>query len=152
MIKIDFLQYAPKLVTKVEKGKTSVLDPIRGKYILLQPEESVRQLVLYYFIHVLSYPTKRIQVEKMIRGSAYTKRFDIIVYDKSGAPTLLVECKSYKEKINQNVFDQISDYNQVLHVDYLLVTNGIETHVCKMNYQEKSYTFLKDLPSKSTFA
>lgn len=151
MIKIDFLKYSAHLKIKEEGDKKYVFDPIRNKYIIVQPEETVRQLVLHHLIHTLSYPQKRIQVEKKIRHTTITKRFDIIIYNKASHPTLLVECKSYKEKITQKVFDQISSYNQMLRVDYLLITNGIETHLCQMDYEKKSYIFLKELPSKSTF-
>lgn len=151
MIKIDFLKYGPHLKIKTENQKQYIYDPIRQKYLVLQPEELVRQTVLHYMIEELGYPKKRIQVEKMVPNHHVTKRFDIIVYGKSGNPQLLIECKSYKEKINQKVFEQISAYNLALKVDYLLITNGLETHLCQMDYHKETYHFLKEIPDKSTF-
>ena len=90
-----------------------------------------------------------INVEKKIEIFGKPKRYDIVVYTKNGSVDLLVECKSPKIEINQNVFDQIAQYNLSINSTYLMVTNGLKHVFCQMDYQAKTYHFLPDLPSYS---
>lgn len=152
MINLELKTYVDKIDIRWEEGKKYVFDPIRKKLILLLPEELIRQALLYYFINILQYPTKRIQIEKGLTIGTQIKRFDIVVYDKQGAPKMLVECKSYSQKLDQNVFDQIADYNRKLKVQYLMITNGISTYVSKLNYETNSLHFVKEIPDKAIFS
>ena len=150
MIALDLLQFQPLLKTKKENGKTFLFCPIRKKYLVLQPEELVRQLLLIYFMEKKSYPKSRIAVEKGLTINELTKRFDVLIYDKNTLPFLLVECKAPEVKISQSTFEQISQYNFQLKVPYLLVTNGISTYVCKMDYEKQDYEFVDEIPSPSS--
>lgn len=151
MIKIDYTPYLEYLDIQSEGGKQYVFDPIRQKRVVLQPEEMVRQLFLQYIIKTLTYPVKRIQVEKMIKVHQMTKRFDVVIYGKNGLPKLLVECKRHNHSIDQKVFEQISSYNLAMRVDYLIVTNGIDSFACQMDYEKKTHHFLKEMPHKAIF-
>lgn len=147
MIKIDFLEYKHLLKTKKEDGKRYLFDPIRKKYLIITPEELVRQLVISYFLIEKSYNKNRIAIEKSLRVNGLLRRWDILVYDKNMNPWLLVECKAPEVKISQATFEQIARYNLTLNVPYLLVTNGLNSFCCEINYDNQSFEFLTEIPS-----
>ncbi len=146
----NLLSFQNDLIIKDINGKQCVFDPIRKKYIILQPEEIVRQLLLHYLIQIKKYPASRINIEKQLTVLNSKRRFDMIIYDKSAHPTLLIECKAPKLKLSQKVFDQISKYNLAIKADYLLVTNGMDTFCCKMDYNRQSYQFIQKIPEYFT--
>lgn len=143
---INFLNYQPQLKVKKEAGKRFIFCAIRKKYLVLQPEELVRQLTIGYLIDDRKYKKNSIHVERGLTVNGLTRRSDILIYDEEVNPYLLVECKAPKVKITQAVFDQIARYNLTLQVKYLLVTNGIDTFCCAMNYEAQSYRFLGEVP------
>lgn len=134
---------------KSTENKVSIFDVIRKKFIILQPEEWVRQHCIHYFINVKKFPLSLINVEKELIINGLKKRYDIVIYNSDGSIHLIVECKSYKVEINQNTFDQIARYNLALDANYLMVTNGINHYYCQMNMQEERYAFLRDIPEYS---
>ena len=131
---------------KSSENKTSIFDVIRKKFVILTPEEWVRQHVIHFLIEIKNYPLSLINVEKAIDLNGTIKRYDIVVYKPNGKIQLLVECKAPKVKITQDTFDQIARYNLILKGDYLMVTNGLHHYYCQINYQTENYQFLKDLP------
>ena len=144
---IDFFKYKSFLKIKRETNATTfIYDPIRRKYLVLKPEELVRQLMLHYLNIEKKYPFKQMRTEKGLIINELQKRCDILIYDKAIQPYLLVECKSAQVPIDQAVFEQIARYNLVLQVPYLLVTNGLQTYCCQMNYEEQSFSFLTSVP------
>ncbi len=148
LLNIDFFKYKSFLKIKRENNATTfIYDPIRRKYLVLQPEELVRQLMLHYLNIEKKYPFKQMRTEKGLIINELQKRCDILIYDKEIQPYLLVECKSAQVPIDQTVFEQIARYNLVLQVPYLLVTNGLQTYCCKMNYEEQSFSFLTSVPN-----
>ncbi len=169
MIALDLLRFKPFLKSKRENGKQLIFCPIRKKFLVLQPEELVRQLLLVYLMEEKKYPKSKIAVEKSLKINELEHRFDILVYDKNNQPFLLVECKApeinieksfswmnvladstiaKKEiKINRNPFEQAAQYNFQLQVPYLLITNGISTFLSKMDYENQSSEFLTEIPS-----
>ncbi len=146
MIAIDFLQYKNQLKLKNDKERRYIFDPIRQKYLVLFPEEFVRQLVLLYLIEEKKYNKNRIKVEKTLKVNERTKRCDILIYNQAVQPLLLVECKAPNVKITQATFEQIAWYNMPLQVQYLVVTNGLTTYCCEMDYEKQSYHFLEEIP------
>ena len=144
-ILIDYTSYRSLLKTKREDNVRKILDPIRKKMLVLTPEEFVRQLLLQFLIHDKNYNENRIGVEKKVVFNKMPKRCDILVYDQNMSPYLLVECKAPEVKLSDGTFRQIARYNSPLQVPYLLITNGIETYCCKMNYEEKSYEFINEI-------
>lgn len=127
-------------------GKLVIFDPVRRKFVHLTPEEWIRQHLLYYFINTLKYPRSLIRSESGLTYNKLAKRSDVVVYDNSGHPFLLVECKASHVKLNQKSLDQLSVYNQVLKSPYLAVTNGVEQYIAQVDYHEKSYDWLKKFP------
>jgi hypothetical protein len=131
----------------IEKdGRKYIFDPIRKKYFVLTPEEWVRQNIIHYLVNKKNYPKNLIRVEQKLEGIDQFFRSDIVIYDRNGMPKMIVECKAEKVKITQSAFEQITKYNFQFKVDYLLVTNGINNFVCKINHQNKTYGFLKEIP------
>jgi len=133
-----------KIITK--DGKEYVLDIVRKKYLVLTPEEWVRQNLLMYLIEEKKYPKNLIRIEQKLEGKHQFFRADVIIYDKTGKARMIIECKAENVKITQDVFEQISKYNLQFKVDYLLVSNGKQNYICKIDYIEKKYTFLKEIP------
>ncbi len=127
-------------------GTKEVLDIFRKKYVKLNPEEEVRQNFLHYLVNNKAYPVSLISVEKGLVVNELQKRFDAVVYRNNGNPLVLLEFKSPAIKITQNVFEQISAYNIILKVDYLIVSNGNSHYCCKVNYEKSSIEFIKDIP------
>lgn len=131
---------------KSNENKVSIFDEIRKKFIVLQPEEWVRQHCVQYLIQNKNYPKSLINVEKELKVNGLTKRYDIVVFNSDGSIHLIVECKSHKIKIDQSTFDQIARYNLTLNASFLMVTNGINHYYCMMDFENKRYEFLRDIP------
>lgn len=134
MIDINYPIFNFKI--KQEAEKDYIFDVIRKRWLVLTPEEWVRQNFIQYLIQIKKYPASLIAVEKEIKLGELKKRCDIIIY-KANLPWMIVECKEMKVLINENTFDQILNYNQTLQVEYLVTTNGnttlgIETTTKKM--------------------
>lgn len=131
---------------KNSENKVSIFDVIRKKFILLTPEEWVRQNVIRFLIDEMKYPKSYINVEKVVKINGMHKRYDIVVFNKNGSIFLLVECKAPEIRIDQNTFDQIARYNRMLNASYLMVTNGLNHYFCEIDFKEEHYNFLKELP------
>jgi hypothetical protein len=132
---------------KSTENKVSIFDVIRKKFIILQPEEWVRQHCVHYLINDKNYPKSLINVEKELTINGLKKRYDIVIFNPDGSIYLIVECKSHKIKIDQNTFDQIARYNLTLKAEYLMVTNGLNHYYCQMDTENERYSFLKTIPN-----
>ena len=146
MIFLDLLSYQNQLKTKKVDNKKFIFDPIRKKYLVLQPEELVRQLLILYLIDEKNINKNRIGIEKSLKVNDLNRRLDILIYDKAVQPYMLIECKAPSVKIDQTTFEQIARYNLPLRVPYLLVSNGMTTYCCKMDYEKETFEFLTALP------
>lgn len=131
---------------KNSENKVSIFDKIRKKFILLTPEEWVRQHVVEFLLIDKKYPKSLINVEKTVKVSGMNKRYDIVVFNKDGSIFLLIECKAPEIKIDQKTFDQIARYNLILNAQYLMVTNGLNHYFCEMDFENEKYSFLEELP------
>jgi hypothetical protein len=134
---------------KSTENKVSIFDVIRKKFVILQPEEWVRQHCVHYLINEKKYPISLINVEKELKINSLKKRYDIVVFNPDGSIHLIVECKAPKITINQSAFDQIARYNLALNASYLMVTNGINHYYCQTDLEAEKYQFLKDIPDYS---
>ena len=132
-------------VKSTEKGR-AIFDQIRKKFVLLTPEEWVRQHVVLFLLSRKRIPHHLINIEKQFIIAGTTKRYDIISFNTDGSIHLVVECKAPQIKIDQSVFDQIARYNLALKAEYLMVTNGMEHYFCTMDYENQTYHFISDLP------
>ncbi|MFX0557931.1 type I restriction enzyme HsdR N-terminal domain-containing protein [Maribacter sp. CXY002] len=134
---------------KNSQNKDLIFDVIRKKFVVLTPEEWVRQHVLQFLILDKKFPKSLINVEKQITINKLLKRYDIIVYNPDGTIHILVECKAPEIKIKQDTFDQIARYNFNLNATYLMVTNGMSHFYCQMLMEEEKYLFLREIPEFS---
>ena len=132
---------------KNTENKVSIFDVIRKKFVILQPEEWVRQHCIHYLIVHKKYPKSLINIEKELTINGLKKRYDIVIFNPDGSIFLIVECKAPKITINQTTFDQIARYNLALNAEYLMVTNGINHYYCQMDIKAEKYQFLKDIPN-----
>ncbi len=147
MQKLNFPIYSFRF--KNSENKVAIFDEIRKKFIILTPEEWVRQHVTQYLLQEKKYPKSYINVEKLIKINDVTKRYDLVVFQPDGTLFLLVECKAPEVKITQQTFDQIARYNLTLKAKYLMVTNGLNHYFCEMDFENEKYVFLEQLPDFS---
>lgn len=132
---------------KSSENKYFIFDIVRKKYVLLTPEEWVRQHIVHYLIQEKNYPISLIAVEKKVTVNKLTKRTDILVFNAKGLPHIIVECKAPSIKIAQESFDQIARYNLKLDASFLIVTNGLKHYFCKMDFINQEYVFLNTIPN-----
>lgn len=144
MQKLNFPDYTFRF--KNSENKVAIFDEIRKKFIVLTPEEWVRQHVVKYILEQKGYPKSHVNVEKIIKINGLTKRYDVVIFQPDGSIFLLVECKAPGITISQNTFDQIARYNMSLNAVHLMVTNGLNHYFCQMDYEQEKYFFLQDLP------
>ena len=146
MQKLNFKDYGFRFRNS---GRVSIFDEIRKKFIVLTPEEWVRQHVVHFLLHDKKYPKSLINVEKVLTLNGLTKRYDVVVFNTDGSIFILVECKAPQIKISQTVFDQIARYNMTMQSQFLMVTNGNDHYFCQMDYEKEAYLFLRELPDYS---
>ena len=132
---------------KNSENKTLIFDKLRKKNVVLTPEEWVRQNFVEFLVQEKKYPISLIALEKQLTVNNLKKRTDILIFNKLGHTSIIVECKAPSIKINQNTFDQIARYNLKLKAEFLIVTNGLDHFVCKMDLENETYIFLKEIPT-----
>lgn len=144
MQQLDFSSYTFRF--KNSENKVSIFDEIRKKFIILTPEEWVRQHVVRFLLEEKKYPKSLINVEKVLKVNGLRKRYDVVVFKKDGSIDVLIECKAPEIKIAQATFDQIARYNMTMKAEYLMVTNGMNHYFCQMDFENEKYQFLSELP------
>lgn len=139
----------PPYEAKIQQsnGKDQIFDDLRRCYVALTPEEWVRQHFVHMLIEHKGFPAALTANEVAISLNGMSRRCDTVVYDKGLRPRVIIEYKAPSVKIDGKVFAQITRYNLVLRVDYLIVSNGLHHYCCKMNYDNNSYTFLNEIPA-----
>ena len=128
-------------------GRPQIFDILRRRYVALTPEEWVRQHFVHFLINQKGYPKGLLCNEKELRVGEKKLRCDTILYNKQLQPQVIIEYKAPEIAITQRVFNQIAVYNMLLHVDYLIVSNGMQHYCCRMDYEHQQYLFLKDIPT-----
>lgn len=134
----------------VREGREMILDTLRQKYVVITPEEWVRQNFVRYLIESLGYPQGRTAIETGFTFQGMQCRADVLVYDKQGKALLMGECKAPEIKLKQTVFDQIGRYNTVVQADYLVATNGLQHYCCQIDREKNTYQFLDAVPNYDT--
>ncbi len=130
-----------------QNGRQQIFDVLRRRYVALTPEEWVRQHFVHYLIEHKGYPKGLLANEVELRVGEKHLRCDTVLYDKALHPKIIVEYKAPDIAITQKVFNQITVYNMLLHVDYLIVSNGMQHYCCQMDYEQNRYKFLSDIPN-----
>lgn len=144
MLELNLPPFDKKVTEK--DGKTSIFDVIRRQYVALTPEEWVRQHFVHFLIEHKGYPLSLMANEVQLRLNGMSRRCDTVVYDRTLRPRIIIEYKAPTVNITQKVFDQICRYNMVLQVDYLIVSNGMGHYCCKIDYANRTYQFLSEIP------
>lgn len=126
--------------------RQEIYDPVRHKYVVLTPEEWVRQHLILYLSLVKKFPLSIMGVEKQLMLNKQPKRFDLVVFSRNGNPYLLVECKAPGVEITEKTFDQAARYNMLLKAEYFFITNGLDHYTCRIDYENKQYIFIEDIP------
>jgi len=132
-----------------DNGRFTLFDEIRKKHIIITPEEWVRQHFVQYLINQKKYPKTLIKLEGGLQLHGMAKRSDIVVFNTGGNKILMVECKAPGVTIDQKVFDQIARYNMTHKVALLAVTNGMQHYYCTIDFENRTYKFIEDLPAYS---
>lgn len=127
-------------------GRLTIFDFLRRRYVALTPEEWVRQHFTHFLVEHKSYPQGLLANEVELTVGDKSLRCDSVLYDRALCPRMIVEYKAPHIKLTQKVFQQIATYNLLLRVDYLVVSNGMEHHCVKMDYDNQKYLFLDDIP------
>ena len=133
-------------VRRSTQGRHEIYDFLRRRYVALTPEEWVRQHFVHFLVEHKGYPKGLLANEVELRVGEKRLRCDSLLYDKQLQPRMIVEYKAPDVELTQRVFNQITTYNLLLHVDYLVVSNGLSHYCCRMDYTNRSYSFLPDIP------
>ena len=144
-MEINLPPYEIKL--RERDGKRQIFDFLRRRYVALTPEEWVRQHFVHYLMAYKGYPKGLLANEVELAVGEKKLRCDTLLYNKALQPQMIVEYKSPEIELTQRVFNQITAYNFLLHVDYLVVSNGRQHYCCRMDYEHQTYTFLQDIPA-----
>jgi len=131
MVKINYPE--PDFRIKKEAGKEFIFDALRKKWLLLTPEEWVRQNFVQYLIRVKNYPATLIALEKEIQLGELKKRFDVLIYDTAHQPWMMIECKAAEVKLDDAVLQQALRYNISVPVLFIIITNGNLTYGWQRN-------------------
>lgn len=144
MVSLNLPSFEYKL--KEENGRVYILDIIRKKYLVLTPEEWVRQHFVHHLVSDLHYPKSLVKVEGGLRFNELQKRSDIVIFSRDGIPWMVVECKAPDQKLNQRTIQQASVYNHSLRARYLTITNGLVHYCCEVNWTTGDTIMLDSLP------
>lgn len=139
----------PKYETQLggTREKPEIFDFLRRRFVKLTPEEWVRQHFVHWLIEHKGYPKGLLGNEIELRVGEKRMRCDSVLYNQEMKPVMIIEYKAPTVALSQKVFDQISVYNMLLHVDYLMVSNGLQHFCCRMNYKHNNYNYLPDIPN-----
>ena len=144
MFRLNLPTYEIKIAQ--QGNKQQIFDFLRRKYVALTPEEWVRQHFVHYLVEHKGYPAGLMGNEIELSVGEKHLRCDTILYNKVAQPQMIIEYKSPRIKLQQKTFNQISAYNLLLKVDYLIVSNGLQHVCCRMDYENQKYCFLEGIP------
>ena len=144
MVALEFPQYSFRF--KNSENKRLIFDPLRKIFVVLTPEEWVRQHVIQWLLTHHKQSPSLMRSEQKIEVNGLTRRCDLLLYWPDGRIKLIVECKRPEVPIDQKTFDQIARYNSSLKADFLMVTNGLHHYYCAINKGQNGYEFLRELP------
>src|SRR5688572_6204321 len=144
MVKLNLPAYDVGL--KKEHGKILIFDLLRKRYVVLTPEEWVRQHFIHYLINHLKYPKALIKVEGGLVFNTLQKRSDIVVFNREGNPWMMIECKAPELKLSKRTIRQASIYNHSLKAKYLVITNGMSHICCEIDWINSNTVVLDSMP------
>lgn len=139
----------PQASFRIRNNSTrdEIFDPVRKKFVALTPEEWVRQNFVQYLVNSKSIPLSLLGIEIPLIYNNLKKRGDIVIWNSAGKPRMIIECKAPSVMLSQDVFHQVAMYNMVLNVEFLIVTNGLDHYACRIDHENRTYQFLREIPS-----
>ncbi len=143
-VDLNFPSYPFKI--KEEAGKTFIFDDLRKRFLVLTPEEWVRQHLVRFLIQEKNYPRTLIKLEGGLKLNSLKKRSDILLFSNKGQKIMMAECKAPAVKITQETFDQLARYNSVHQVSWLVVSNGLVHFCCRIDHSKSAFTFHEEIP------
>tara|TARA_R110002072_G_C7709904_1_gene513933 strand:- start:32 stop:538 length:507 start_codon:yes stop_codon:yes gene_type:complete len=144
LVKLNLPMHNQRL--KMEGGQQLIFCQVRKKFLVLTPEEWVRQNLVSYLQKDLSYPLSLMKIERQVKGGQRTKRADLIICNTQGEPQLLIECKAASEKLNKETFFQLGRYNHYINAPLLVISNGLEHYCCTLTTNNE-FEFLESIPA-----
>jgi len=142
LIPLNFPEFSFRV--RAEGQSKQIFDSVRKRFVTLTPEEWVRRNLIRYLDQVMGYPLSLMAVEKKVEGLAKTQRADLVIYDRSGKPWMIAECKAAHVELGEDTLFQAARYNLALEVPFFLLTNGLE-HYCLQNTPQ-GLVYLDGLP------
>ena len=143
MIALNFPE--PSFRFRQSGDQPQIFDQLRQKWIALQPEEWVRQNIINWLINVQAIPSSLIAVEKTLSSDKTAMRFDLLIYDRSHQPWMIIECKAPEVKLDEKVLMQVLSYNNKIPVPFLMITNGTTCHIA--NKKAEQTQWCSDFPA-----
>ncbi len=131
---------------KQSEDKIFIFDFLRKRFVVLTPEEWVRQHFLHYLINHLQYPRSLIKVEGGLIFNTLQKRSDIVVFNRQGTPWMVIECKAPELKLSSRTIQQASTYNHSLKAKYIVITNGMSSVCCEVDWANSRTVVLDAMP------
>lgn len=147
MLNIDLYNLRDELQTRAVSDTPQIFCVVRRRWVVLEPEEIVRQLFLTYCMKNMHYPRSLISVEKAITVNDMTRRYDVVLHDRKAAPFILIECKAPSIALDQSTLHQVAQYNSTLVAPYLVITNGRASYGFLIDHDLKSFTQIDSLPN-----
>ncbi|MBQ1582578.1 MAG: type I restriction enzyme HsdR N-terminal domain-containing protein [Prevotella sp.] len=144
MIPLNLPSYPIKLAGT--RQKPSIFDILRRKYVALTPEEWVRQHFVHFLIEHKGYPSSLLANEVSLKIGDKSLRADTVLYDRNLQPRMIIEYKAPSIPLTTHVLNQVGNYNRLLHVDYVIISNGLQHYCCKMDYASQRFVLLEDIP------
>lgn len=144
MIPLNLPSYPIKLAGT--RQKPSIFDILRRKYVALTPEEWVRQHFVHFLIEHKGYPSSLLANEVSLKIGEKSLRADTVLYDRNLQPRMIIEYKAPSIPLTTHVLNQVGNYNRLLHVDYVIISNGLQHYCCKMDYASQRFVLLEDIP------
>ena len=144
MIPLNLPSYPIKLAGT--RQKPSIFDILRRKYVALTPEEWVRQHFVHFLIEHKGYPSSLLANEVSLKIGEKSLRADTVLYDRNLQPRMIIEYKAPSIPLTTHILNQVGNYNRLLHVDYVIISNGLQHYCCKMDYASQRFVLLEDIP------
>lgn len=145
MINLNFPGY--RFYVRGEGRSQEVFDAISQKYVVLTPEEWVRQHLVQYLVQEKGTPLGLLRREIPLNVYGVRKRADVVAYDRQARPIIVAECKAPHVELNQATLDQVGSYNKMLRACYIIITNGLSHYFCRMDYLRRTSEFIEDIPA-----
>jgi hypothetical protein len=144
LVKLNLPVHPQRL--KKEDDKQLIFCWVRKRFLVITPEEWVRQNLISFLQLDLSYPLSLMKIERQVKGGARNKRADLIICNTQGEPQVLIECKAPNEKLNKETFFQVGRYNRYINAPLLLISNGLEHFCCEVT-DDNEFRFLETIPA-----